>query len=65
MRVFMDLFSQREGFKPYKTKLQINIIDDELRNRLWNAIIEFYWNQILTIGRGIYRAYDLTLFENI
>jgi hypothetical protein len=32
------LFSQRKGLKPIKTAIQINSMDAELRNRLWNSL---------------------------
>jgi len=42
----MELFSQRYGFKLVRTILQKDSIDDELRNRLWNALYRFYWENI-------------------
>jgi len=39
----MKLFSQRKGLKPIKTKMQIDSMDQHLRNRLWNALETFYW----------------------
>lgn len=39
----MALFSQRQGLKPVKTIFQINSIDDELKNSLWNAFYLFMW----------------------
>jgi len=42
----MKLFSQRYGFKLVRTILQKDSIDDELRNRLWNALKDFYWETI-------------------
>lgn len=42
----MKSFSQREGFKPVKSVIQINSIDNELRNSLWNALTLFYWDRI-------------------
>jgi len=36
------LFSQRKGFKPVRTKFQLDDMDDALRNRLWNAFIKSY-----------------------
>ena len=38
-------FSQRKGFKSIKTKLQIDTIDDDLKNRLWNVLKKYYWNR--------------------
>lgn len=38
------LFSQREGIKPGKSVFQINSIDGDLRNSLWNALTLCYWD---------------------
>ncbi|MBI2472625.1 MAG: hypothetical protein HYV59_15530 [Planctomycetes bacterium] len=40
----MELFSQRKGLKPVKKIIQVDDIDDDLRNGLWNALSIFYWN---------------------
>jgi hypothetical protein len=37
-------FSQRMGFKPLKSILQKDSIDNDLRNSLWNVLIVNYWN---------------------
>ena len=37
------LFSQRKGFKPVKSVIQVEDMDDELRNGLWNALSIHYW----------------------
>jgi hypothetical protein len=42
----MSLFSQRKGFKPIKTVMQVDSMDDELRNGLWNVLTISYWNQV-------------------
>jgi hypothetical protein len=39
----MPLFSQRKGLKPVKSVFQIDSMDDELRNSLWNAFYIFFW----------------------
>ena len=36
-------FSERYGYKSVKEKLQIDSIDKELRNTLWNLLTEYYW----------------------
>jgi hypothetical protein len=40
------LFSQREGIKPGKSVIQINSIDGDLHNSLWNALTLCYWDYI-------------------
>ncbi len=37
------LFSQRYGFKPVRTQIQLQSMDDNLRIGLWNALSRFYW----------------------
>lgn len=41
----MRLFSQRKGFKPIKKAMQIDSIDSDLRNSLWNALTIYYWEE--------------------
>jgi hypothetical protein len=38
-------FSQRIGKTPVKTILQVESIDEELKNRLWNVVREEFFNQ--------------------
>ena len=37
-------FSQREGFEPIKNVIQVDSIDEDLRNSLWNALHIWYWS---------------------
>src|SRR5215204_37288 len=39
----MTSFSEREGIVPKRTLLQIDSMDDDLRNSLWNALTASYW----------------------
>jgi hypothetical protein len=41
----MELFSQRMGIKPVKSVFQVDSINNELRNSLWNALIKYYWDK--------------------
>lgn len=43
----MTSFSQRKGLKPVKSVLQVDSMDDDLRNSLWNALDSFYWSTII------------------
>jgi len=43
------LFSQREGIKPVKSVIQINDMDIELRNSLWNALTLCYWDEMARV----------------
>lgn len=42
------LFSQRKGIKPLNKVIQIDTIDGELRNGLWNALDVMVWGQYKT-----------------
>jgi len=41
----MKSFSQRYGYKPMKDIMQVETMDDDLRNGLWNALDYFYWSK--------------------
>jgi len=47
----MRLFSERKGLKKVRTEIQIDSMDDALRNRLWNILDFHYWSR----GQGTYR----------
>ena len=38
-------FSQRIGLKPIRKPIQIDGIDEELRNTLWSLLTAFYWDK--------------------
>nr|VFK20174.1 MAG: hypothetical protein BECKLPF1236A_GA0070988_102515 [Candidatus Kentron sp. LPFa]VFK30624.1 MAG: hypothetical protein BECKLPF1236C_GA0070990_101165 [Candidatus Kentron sp. LPFa] len=40
----MPLFSQRKGYTLLKKTLQRELVDEELRNRLWSALQIFVWD---------------------
>lgn len=42
----MKLFSQRKGINPIKSVIQVDDMNDDLRNGLWDALTVFYWHQI-------------------
>lgn len=42
----MDTFSQRHGFKPKREIMQIESMNDDLRNSLWNVLDIFFWEKI-------------------
>jgi hypothetical protein len=39
-------FSERMGFKPTKTKIQVESVDDALRIGLWNALTVYCWDHL-------------------
>jgi hypothetical protein len=42
----MDTFSQRLGFKSKKDIMQIESMDADLRNSLWNVLVLSFWNKL-------------------
>ncbi len=42
----MTTFSQRKGLKPIKNVIQVDGMDEDLRNGLWNALALFYWSRV-------------------
>jgi hypothetical protein len=57
------LFSQRKGIKPGKSVIQIDDMDDDLRNSLWNALTLCFWNYIETDFD--YSSVDKTFISNL
>lgn len=43
-------FSQKIGKRPIKTVLQVESIDEDLKNRLWNTILEDFFNEIVAFS---------------
>lgn len=41
-----ERFSQRKGIKPVKSEIQVDSMDSDLRNRLWNVLTVFYWKRV-------------------
>ncbi len=46
----MKLFSQRKGIKPVKNVIQVDSMEGDLRNGLWNALFTFYWSKVKSTG---------------
>jgi hypothetical protein len=42
----MGLFSHRKGLRPVKSQIQADSMDQELRNGLWNALAQYYWENV-------------------
>ena len=40
------LFSQRKGIKPVKSVMQVDSMDSDLRNGLWDALTIYYWDKV-------------------
>lgn len=57
----MQTFSERMGYKPKKI-LQLDDVDDDLRNSLWNVFFEFYYKNSYTAS-GPTDPYYAYIFE--
>jgi len=56
----MQRFSQRHGFKTVKNIIQVNDMDDDLRNGLWNVLDLYYWRPVdVQALRSDERMHDL------
>lgn len=62
----MKLFSQRKGFREVRTKLQVESMDMALRNRLWNLIKKYYWEEgrKRTLYPGVFHSFIEKLWDN-
>jgi hypothetical protein len=38
-------FSERQGFRPVRKVLQIDSMDEDLKNRLWNGLASLCWEE--------------------
>jgi len=62
-------FSQRRGLKPTEKQIQLDSIDDDLKNSLWNCLLKVYWNKFETEERGswartgVQKSFSLKLWE--
>lgn len=54
----METFSQRMGLKPNKRGMQLEGMDQALRNRLWNALDIRYWSRVRIVGQGPFAHYE-------
>lgn len=63
-------FSQRNGLKPTKAKIQLESIDKDLQNALWNTLSRHYWpkkgaGDISTIMDDGWHRFEKNIFELI
>lgn len=58
-------FSQRTGITPETKEIQIDCIDEELRNRLWNIIEAFVVNPIENDYKRHYSNTKSVFFDNV
>lgn len=58
-------FSERQGVIKAKDALQLDSMDNDLRNGLWNAITLFYWNEIgKYIDESSYKSLFIILWHD-
>ena len=54
----MPTFSQRMGLKPVRSVIQVDSLDEETRNALWNVLAPFLemikYNDHITVGRDVW-----------
>jgi len=62
----MALFSQRIGKTPIKTVLQIESMDDDLRNSLWNVIKLFFLDEVKAslLSNSSFQIYFIFLWRD-
>jgi hypothetical protein len=51
-------FSERLGYKPVKEQLQIESIDDELRNSLWSVFLQEFFTKLVNSYDNGYLLYE-------
>ena len=56
----MAKFSERLGFKPIRETIQIESMDEGLRNSLWSSLILFYWKTIRGYNDALTTFYYLS-----
>jgi len=49
-------FSERHGYRPTTKEFQIESVDEDLRNSLWNVIYEYYFEPLLNPSEGLYKS---------
>ena len=52
-------FSERSGYKPVKEQLQIETIDNELKNSLWSVFLDTFYNDLWNQTYGYNPSYYL------
>lgn len=57
-------FSERHGHRPIKTIIQVNSIDEALRNSLWSALTSCYWDTFQPTRDIPYVHYYLSGYGN-
>lgn len=53
----MKTFSERHGLKTMRTQIQLESMDESLRNNLWDALCLFYWNDVYDMPGASWLSY--------
>jgi hypothetical protein len=61
----MPLFSQRKGITPLQKAIQREAVDEELRNRLWNALQVVIWDKWVQLDNFGFQADDAIQVEHL
>ena len=61
----MKSFSQRKGFKPVAEIIQINSMNSELRNSLWNVLYMEIWSLQFIPERYAIEPFSKALWFNL
>jgi hypothetical protein len=64
----MSTFSERHGLKPVRTEIQLESMDESLRNNLWDALCLYYWQDIYEVPGSTWISYHgsmRTLFHSL
>ena len=58
-------FSQRIGRSKIKFEVQLESMDKDLRNGLWNCLQELYWDRMLSSNLNYHRSYEETIVRHL
>lgn len=61
----MELFSQRKGITSVKSVMQVDTMDKDLRNSLWNALTRFYWQNLKPGYGGYFHLSENVYMKNL
>jgi hypothetical protein len=61
----MGSFSEKYGYKKIKSVIQIESMDDDLRNSIWNALCIYYFDQMKNPYLSMETAYHQMLVKSI
>lgn len=63
--ILLGAFSERMGLKPVRKVMQVDSIDEPLRNRLWNALTMCYWENLRPVASIYVDHYGRELVQEV